>query len=563
MDREAKKMESFVTKKQGCYEGKSFVMGNHTDKRLKKRISLSPKHLRYRGIALVWTALVITVILLIVGLSLDVAKVWYNVHELQNATDSASLAGAQIVKISPPDDTRLFTRELGLANKAEHLAVSLRTDPVQPEPFTGDQYSFDILIGRWVRYNRTFVPTLDSPNAVQAIARRNASMGIAGPALNLIFGPLAGVDTADAATLAVAWCYNSGGAGLICLDTYATPGLLIGGNADLDIDGGGIHVNSEASGNNSSDATWIYPGADIDAGYLNVVGGVDPPPDDAYWEEIFEGGGSEGFSVCDESTTPSPSYLADPVAANMVGHPLVAPNSKGVYDHIRPELIGTSIPTKTYTIDETPIPIPTDRPIDFSCTLEPGYYPYGLSISTGVDITLAPTSNSGLGTIFVFGGTGGSPRAGLVMNGGNLTGEGVTCYVTKNITTGQYGEITVTGGALNLWSPGDWTNKVNNTSNVELVNGLNGIAVWQDPMMVYQQGNKDIHPEVHLNGNGEFYISGTLYFPDPIHARLEGDLGQAGNQIICGSADLLGGAIITVNYDTRNMGATSAVCLCK
>ena len=133
----------------------------------------SKKHLRHRGIALAWTAIVITVMLLMVGLSLDVAKLLHNVHEMQNATDAAALAGAQIVKTATQDETRLFTHNLGLANKAEHLDVKLRMKE-QYDPLNDDPNTYDILIGRWVRFNRTFIPTLDAPNAVQAVARRNA-----------------------------------------------------------------------------------------------------------------------------------------------------------------------------------------------------------------------------------------------------------------------------------------------------------------------------------------------------------------------------------------------------
>ena len=523
--------------------------------RCKQTKSLSPKFFRNRGIALAYMTIVITTLLLIVGLSIDVAKLLHNVHELQNATDAAALAGAQIVKIVSPDDTRQITHDLGFANKAEHYNVTLRMD-LQPEPFTADENSFDILLGRWVRYNRNFVPTLNAPNSVKAVARRNAALGISEPALkalNLIFGPLAGVDTADAATTAVAWCYDSGGSGLICLSDIAEPGLNIGGSVKLDIEGGGIHVNSYRDGYNHSSGAWLHGGGggypEIDAGFINVVGVITPSPFDSDWESIF--GIDEyvnGFTVSDTTTIPTPERIEDPVAAAMMDNSLVD------YSRLKvPELIDSGIPTRYQTLEGKPI---TDT-IDFTCTLGPGYYPYGISVSTGVNITLLPNSDSGLGTIFVFGGCGGKPKSGLVMNSGSLTGHGVTCYVTQNFSNGEYGEITITGGKLELVSPGDLTNQQHGYQPDEpiyqsLVQGLNGIAVWQDPTMVDKKGNT---PDVHLNGNGDFLISGTLYFPNPIHARLEGDLGQAGNQIICGSADVFGGAEIRVSYDGRNGGS--------
>jgi Flp pilus assembly protein TadG len=562
-------MKRLTAKRNYLAAGKLNVMRCHSAMHQQKS-DLSPKHFHYRGIALAWTAIVITVILLLVGLSLDTAKLCYNVHQMQNATDAASLAGAQIVKISPFDDTRQFTHDLGLANKAEHINVYLRKDPpyVQDEPFTGDEYAFDILIGRWVRYNRTFVPTLDAPNAVQAIAHRNASMGAVGPAIKYVFGPLAGVPTGDASTLAVAWSYNSGGAGLICLNPYVEPGLQIGGNADIDVDGGGIHVNSTAAGHNSSDGSWVQLGASIDAGFINTVGGIDPPPDDGNWEDIFADAGSVGFSVCDESTIPNPEIIEDPLAANMVGDPLVTFNPNKlpdlVYDHLIPELIGTSIPEVTQTLEGTPI----TGTITSSCSLGPGYYPHGLKISNEVDITLVPTTGTenGIGTIFVFGGGTGQPHSlgsGITMTGGSFTGHGVTCYVTYS-STDVCGTVDITGGALDLYSPGDWENEINPPATEEIylsrVRGRNGVAIWQDPLMVDSKGDA---PDGHLRGNGDFSIKGTVYFPDPIHIRLEGDLGNTGNQILCGSAKIEGTAVITVDYDKRNQGEASSVCLVK
>jgi len=109
------------------------------------------------------------------------------------------------------------------------------------------------------------------------------------------------------------------------------------------------------------------------------------------------------------------------------------------------------------------------------------------------------------------------------------------------------------GSAIDLWSPGDWQNHINGTEDLSLVEGLNGVAVWQDPNMRYQ--NEAV--EVHLNGTPGGGVHGTLYFPDPIHVFLNGDLGQMGNQILCGSATVEGNATISVDFDGRNAGVSS------
>lgn len=573
------KMKRLTAKRNNRAGEKLFFMRSHFRMHQQKS-DLSPKHFRYRGIALAWTAIVITVILLMVGLSLDTAKLCYNVHQMQNATDAAALAGAQIVKKSLPDDIRLFTHNLGLANEAEHLKVYLRTDP-QPteEPFTGDKYAYDILIGRWVRYNHTFIPTLDAPNAVQAIARRNASMGDDGPAIKYIFGPLAGVSDANASTLAVAWAYDSGGAGLICLSRTRDPGLLIASaDANIDVDGGGIHVNSpylikNPSGNGAG--AEFNKNALIDAGFINVVGEIFPEPNSPYWLDIFEGGNEDvnGYSVSDATTVPAPEFIIDPLAAQMIkdGCPYIdLDTTDPVVPGSRldlPTLIDTVIPTRFQTadtLDTTGIePITIDaNSIGYTCTLAPGYYPYGISLNTSTQtITLDPTADPSYSgpPIYIFGGAGGS-NSGLYVNGGNLIGEGVTCYVTQSYNYGdQWGVTRLMGnGTILLRSPGDQL-RYEGEANAD-VDGIEGVALWEDPAHPDYDPDKDY---AHLNGGGGLEISGTIYFPDPLHVKLEGNLGQAGNQILCGTMEVHGTATINVNYDNRNMGEASRVCLAK
>jgi hypothetical protein len=577
---------------------------------------LSRRHLRRRGVVLVWVAIVFFVMLLFVGLLVDTGKLALNLHQLQNAADAAALAGALVVKSESPEVTRQKTYDLGFANAAEHLAVTLRMTP-QPEPFSGDEAAYDILIGRWVRYNNTFVPTLDAPNAVRAFPRRVDPNDDRIRPLALVFGPIVGVDTADAARQAVAFCNSSGGAGLIVLSPLPNQGLEIGATADIDIDGGGIHVNSTAIGKNNQDGAWIHGTPMIDAGFLNVVGGVSPAPEESAWEGIFEeaqlDGEAGGFAVMDYMD--GIQHIDDPLAAQMLDEPLVAAtgthldlptilNSQGgpvptwharwndstssyeLFDPTDPSVYMRwndltsgydSVPTgagfdptlfhdtvglgsEIVTDPNTGLPIldastglPTYRTTNPAVNVElpPGYYPYGMRLTNGDDVTLAPSAQSGSETFFILGGGTGGTDVGLYMSGGNLTGNGVTCYVTQNFDTGVPGVLRITGGSLDLDSPGDWQNQNSSTIDMSLVDGLNGIAVWQDPTM------PDL-PDAHLNGNGDFFISGTIYCPDPVHMRLEGDLGDTGNQVLCGTANILGTAEMNVNYDGRNYGNTTA-----
>ena len=228
------------------------------------------KHPRRRGFALVWTAFVVMALFLLVGLSIDWAKLLYNLHELQNAADAAALAGAQIVKVSSADETRQRTQELAYDNTAEKLKVTLRTS-VQADPFT-DETGLDIILGRWVNHLRYFFPTLDAPDAVKVIARREDGLADA-PALAMLYGPLVDVDTADAHRVAIGWYNEASGAGLIVLDERPVdkqgkpiPGLLVADNVgDISVDGGSIHVNTvwEATGQNEPEALHIKAGGNL------------------------------------------------------------------------------------------------------------------------------------------------------------------------------------------------------------------------------------------------------------------------------------------------------------
>jgi Flp pilus assembly protein TadG len=77
-----------------------------------------------KGIALVWASVMILVMLLMVGLGIDMGKLAYNVHQLQNAADAAALAGAQVVR-SDPGRARDLALQLALANRAEGLPVEI------------------------------------------------------------------------------------------------------------------------------------------------------------------------------------------------------------------------------------------------------------------------------------------------------------------------------------------------------------------------------------------------------------------------------------------------------
>jgi Flp pilus assembly protein TadG len=69
---------------------------------------------RQRGIALIWTALFLFLFVGFVGLACDWAYVLLVAHQLQNAADAGSLAGAQFVRPSSSISTA-ETRRTGIS----------------------------------------------------------------------------------------------------------------------------------------------------------------------------------------------------------------------------------------------------------------------------------------------------------------------------------------------------------------------------------------------------------------------------------------------------------------
>ena len=469
---------------------------------------MSQRRRNQRGIALIWAAVVLFVMVGIVGLSLDWGKLALNVGQMQNAGDAAALAGAQIVKFDP-EGAIARAHEYGLANYAEKLPVTLSMAR-QPEPFSGTEDALDIILGRWVRQNYEFFPTLDAPNAVKVIVRRREGLTAETPALSLVFGPIFGTSTVSATRDTVAWCFDYSGAALICLDPNAVPGLKVWGNGKVNVEDGGIHVNST-----KDPAVYVGGNAEIDCGQLNSVGDAEAQNG---WDEHM----AQPFPV-NTNETMGVGPIEDPVAAAMGGiNELDLPtDTSGNY------IYGTILNPDGTTTKAT------SATIKGSCTLGPGYYPGGVDMKGGPTITLEPTLgwNPAMGqAIYFFGGVG------LIANNGELTGHGVTIYVTEDTTAklDLGGNITV-----DITSPGDEAG----TS----VDGLPGIGLWVDP---------DNPNPVTLNGCPGEGVMGTMYFPDSF-VQCYGTPGKGAPQIIAGSMEIFGNVNVGVNYDQRNSGIRS------
>jgi len=349
-----------------------------------RQISVSRhRHARHRGVAFVWVAVFWLLLVFLVGLSLDTAKVRLVAHQLQNAADAAALAGGPLVK-TDRYAARMQAIAIGFENFADQERVQLAANEDNiPQG--------DIVVGWYNRRTQTFTPMVDATEAVNAlkvVARRTEpteySPGGAGP-VPLNFGPIVHVDTSSVARHAIAMSIGGAGAGLIALTDTGT-GLYMNGNFTLHVNtippavpgDGEIMVNSGSVNATAIDGKSIQ----IDASALNVYGDIDESP----------------------------------------GYEFTVPYSTGV-PPIQDPLGWLPEPTWDPSTDLTP----DGNTITISsgeATFGPGYYSGGFDIGGGT-VTLTPG-------IYILGG-GNQDKGGLVIGGdANFYADGVMFFITDN-----------------------------------------------------------------------------------------------------------------------------------
>lgn len=171
-----------------------------------------------KGIALVYIALMLVVIMAFVGLAIDIGYMYVAKGQLQNAADAAALAAATQL----PDQTKVNAeaKKFASINKAAGDNVSI-TDS-------------DITIGNWSdTANPKFSTSRLPKNAVKVVARRNvagataANQGMVqvffGQILSLLPGGGTGWPEMGAAAEAIATHPPRPGAGILMCDQWCSP----------------------------------------------------------------------------------------------------------------------------------------------------------------------------------------------------------------------------------------------------------------------------------------------------------------------------------------------------
>jgi len=286
---------------------------------------------RERGVALVWIVITFVVLLGLVGLALDTARVLLTAHELQTAADAGALAGAQWVR-EDQSQAMLAARTVAAANTAEKVSITLPDNP------TNDAGGY-VVLGRFDRDTLTFTATTSAPNAVKVIAARSAAQN---GRLPLLFGPIFNASASTVQRQAIAMVGGGTGAGLIALNKTAKGALTIAGSVTVNVNGGAMVVDSTDSQGMITNGNPTLQTSEID-----VVGGTD--------NTTASIAAAQGIDL-----NPGSDYVPDPLAG------LSAPNWAAMTNR------GTITNSGTTSI-------------------QPGYYPGGITqTATGATLNLAP-----------------------------------------------------------------------------------------------------------------------------------------------------------------------------
>jgi hypothetical protein len=343
---------------------------------------------RRRGVVLILMAIALLMLVGFVGLALDTGVAALTLHQIQNASDAAALAGARILgDPNWPDLAEVRTAAVAVAEANRTAGVPLELDRND-----GNAENGDIVIGRYERLHGTFRATEELPNAVLVNGRRTGS-SLTGP-VPLLFGPIFDTATVNLARYAIAMnqSYQVSGAGFLVLCPDCPCALDLQGTVVLTVTAdppysAAIQVNS-----NNPHAVCTNGSFTLNADELDIVG--DNPG-------YFQVGGSGTMNA---DINPGSPPKEDPLGG------LPAPTW------------GTSL-----------------GGIKDSGTYGPGYYAEGMRLTSGQNVTLLPG-------VYVFDHVGGGPDSGVVIGGStNLTANGVLFYVigSGKIDLAGTGNITI------------------------------------------------------------------------------------------------------------------------
>jgi hypothetical protein len=242
-----------------------------------------------RGFALIYTALIMVVLIGFVSFAVDVGRVQLAKTELRAAADASARAGASAVRISAGEAQ---SRAVAYAAANDCLGTPVAVDPAA-----------DLEIGRWDRTTHVFTPLSGDLSRANAMRVRVFRTRQRNNPLPLVFAPVIGQATCDAAAVATAAVRGGRvGSGIVGIDWMRLNGTTLVDSYDSRVgpyssttagDHGDISSNGPIRLVGTVDVYGIaHPGpaqTDVDdSGTVTITGGVEPltepldfPPVDA------------------------------------------------------------------------------------------------------------------------------------------------------------------------------------------------------------------------------------------------------------------------------------------
>ena len=159
------------------------------------------KKINNKGVAVVYLALMIVVLVAFVGLAVDVGYMYVAKGQLQNASDSAALAGAAKLHGDPISPNTVVRSEAKVFGEKNIVVPSITQVQIASDGTNNLSNSNDITVGRWDRING-YRDGVTPFNAVKARARRSTDSP--GGPVNLFFARVMGWETMDTSATAVA-----------------------------------------------------------------------------------------------------------------------------------------------------------------------------------------------------------------------------------------------------------------------------------------------------------------------------------------------------------------------
>jgi Flp pilus assembly protein TadG len=461
-----------------------------------------------RGKILALFAILLPVLCGMIGLVIDTGLMMAAHRDVQNAADSAAMAAA--LRLMRGDTAATATTEATtFVQQYNGLAGATVTTNIGPShgPHAGNANYAEVIV--------TYQVT------------------------TLFMGAL-GVNQSTVSARAVAGFEPVGsGEGVMALDPRAIPGISVGGNGTLKVNGS-VVVNSWGKGVDQYGQTvdWGFgqyattvngSHATFQAQYLQVHGGVDSASN---YQNITTGG-------------PNPVYAGAAIAADPLAN-LPVPTQSNVS--------GITNWTRQAPVKATN---------GSNLTLQPGVYE-DIQISNGATVTFKPG-------VYIL-----SPKnsgEGLSVTGGTVTGNGVMFYLTGSDYLDQSpgywdnldGAVTLnSNNQLPAAPAGEPSNVVYASLSMSGTKGsvnLTGITDTSSPWynMLFFQRRRDQNA-ISLSGNAGSGTFGGVVYAKWANFSVSGN-GTFNSTFIVGSTTVSGNGTVTVNGTGKSFGAANEVFL--